>query len=95
METVPIRMDRRWLTQFQERLETDQGWSDPEGFELALEAAKAQQIPDFDSLRCQAFLQGFTPLPHQLETARRVLGRCTAGRFWPMKSDWVKPSKLD
>ncbi len=74
METVPIRMDRRWLTQFQERLETDQGWSDPEGFELALEAAKAQQIPDFDSLRCQAFLQGFTPLPHQLETARRVLG---------------------
>nr|WP_309862459.1 SNF2-related protein [Desmospora profundinema] len=54
--------------------EVDSGWSTWERYRLAVEAAEAQRIPDFDTLRCLPHLQGFTPMPHQVETARRVLG---------------------
>lgn len=74
MEWIPIRMDRRWLERFMERAETDSGWSTWERYQLAREAAEAEQIPEFDTLRCLSHLQGFTPMPHQVETARRVLG---------------------
>ncbi|PTX55000.1 helicase-like protein [Melghirimyces profundicolus] len=74
METIPIRMDRRWLNEFEERMETDSGWSTWDRFRLALDAAEAQKVPDFDTLRSLSTLQGLTPLPHQVETARRVLG---------------------
>lgn len=73
METVPIRMDRRWLNDFQKHMESDRGWTSWERFELALEAAKTQMIPDFDTLQSLEHLQDFHPLPHQVETARRVL----------------------
>ncbi|MFD1426540.1 DEAD/DEAH box helicase [Kroppenstedtia sanguinis] len=73
MESVPIRMDRRWLNDFLQRVETDSSWSTWKRFQLALEAAEAQRIPDFDTLRSLGLLQGVTPLPHQVETARRVL----------------------
>ncbi|OYD09876.1 DEAD/DEAH box helicase [Paludifilum halophilum] len=74
MKSVPIRMDRRWLNTFQNHMETDSGWSTWERFQLALEAAESQIIPDFDTLQCLRSLQGFEPLPHQIKTARRVLG---------------------
>ena len=73
MQSVPIRMDRKWLGQFQERVETDTGWSTWEWFQLALEAAEAQAVPDFDTLQCLNALTGFTPLPHQIDTVRRVI----------------------
>lgn len=74
MNSVPIRMDRTWLKSFQNHLETDSGWSTWEQFQLALEAAQAQAITDFDILQCLHTITGFTPLPHQIETAKRVMG---------------------
>ena len=73
MQSVPIRMDRKWLGPFQERVESDTGWSTWEWFQLAVEAAEAQAVPDFDTLQCLNTLTGFTPLPHQTATVRRVI----------------------
>jgi SNF2 family DNA or RNA helicase len=73
VRSVPIRMDRTWLRPFLKRVETDTGWSSWEWFQLALEAAEAQAVPDFDTLRCLKALSGFTPLPHQIDTVRRVI----------------------
>ncbi|PTM58469.1 DEAD/DEAH box helicase [Desmospora activa] len=74
MEWIPIRMDRRWLETFIKQAETDSEWSTWERYQLAMEAAEAERIPEFDTLRCLSHIQGFTPMPHQVETARRVLG---------------------
>lgn len=74
MDWPPIRMDRSWLEAFMKQVESDSGWSTWERYQLAVDAAYAQRIPDFDTLRCLPYLQGFTPMPHQIETARRVLG---------------------
>ncbi|MFC4078272.1 DEAD/DEAH box helicase [Salinithrix halophila] len=73
MDSVPIRMDRRWLNDFQRHIEEDSGWTTWERFKLALEAADLQRVPDFNTLRCLEHIMGFTPLPHQIETTHRVL----------------------
>jgi SNF2 family DNA or RNA helicase len=74
MESVPIRMDRRWLNHFITHIEQDNGWTTWDRFQLAVEAAQAETVPEFDTLQCLKVLHGFTPLPHQVDTARRVLG---------------------
>ncbi|REK64098.1 MAG: ATP-dependent helicase [Cohnella sp.] len=40
---------------------------------MAWEAEEARRVADFHELQCLRLLPGFTPLPHQTETARRVL----------------------
>lgn len=90
MESVPIRMDRRWLNDFLERVETDSGWSTWERFRLALEAAEAQQIPDFDTLRSLGLLQGVTPFPIRWKPPAAYWGKCAGVPSWRMKSVWGK-----
>lgn len=71
---IPIRMDRTWLNQLEDNLAKDKGWSSWEQFQLAMEAAEAQQIPSFETIQCLKHLQGFQPLPHQMDVVKRVLG---------------------
>ncbi|SFS59058.1 DEAD/DEAH box helicase [Marininema halotolerans] len=75
MESLPIRVDRTWLNDFLKNMEQESGWSTWERYRLALEAAELQCIPDFDTLRCLEYVTGFEPLPHQIETAQKVLGQ--------------------
>lgn len=42
-------------------------------FQLAVTAAHAQMVDDFNRLLCLEHVQGFQPLPHQVQTAERVL----------------------
>ncbi|WAH38988.1 DEAD/DEAH box helicase [Alicyclobacillus dauci] len=42
-------------------------------FQLAVTASRARMAPTFESLLAMDHIHGFTPLPHQIETAGRVL----------------------
>lgn len=70
---IPIRMDRTWLRQLHENIEHDQGWSNWDLFQLAVEAAEANQVPSFDTIQCLKHLHGFQPFPHQLDVVKRVV----------------------
>jgi SNF2 family DNA or RNA helicase len=73
MHSPPIRFDRTWLQSFLTQAETDQNWSTWERFQLAVEATEKKIIPSFESIQCLKQIQGFEPLPHQIEVARRVI----------------------
>jgi SNF2 family DNA or RNA helicase len=73
MHTLPIRMDREWLHQFLKRIETDNDWANWERFQLALEAAETEIIPSFESIQSLKQIQGFRPLPHQIDVVKRVI----------------------
>ncbi|MCS1350712.1 DEAD/DEAH box helicase [Mechercharimyces sp. CAU 1602] len=74
MDSVPIRFDRSWLHPFYDCVETDGGWSSWERYQVALTAAELQLVRDFNHLKCLDTIQTFTPLPHQIEAAQRVIG---------------------
>lgn len=71
--TIDIRIDRTWHSGFLERLEQDGPWSGKDLFHLALEAEKQLLIPEFNKLAAPAHLPGLTLLPHQAETAAKVI----------------------
>lgn len=73
MQSPPIRFERSWLNQFQQCIETDSGWATWSRFQLALEAAETQMVPSFESLQSLSQVQGFQPLPHQIEVTQRVI----------------------
>ncbi|WP_044640454.1 DEAD/DEAH box helicase [Risungbinella massiliensis] len=73
MQSLPVRFDRTWYQDFQTCLEQDQGWSDWNRFQLALDAAKAELIPSFDTIFSLQQIYGFDPLPHQIDVVKRVL----------------------
>lgn len=73
MTSIPIRFDRTWWQPFYERVQRDGPWDSWELFQLAIQAEKHLCVPSFDDLRCLTQLTQFEPLPHQVETARKVL----------------------
>lgn len=73
MKSLPIRLDRQWFTSFEKLVEQDVGWSSWQQFQLALEAAETQVIPSFDSIQSLQQIQGFEPLPHQIDVVKRVV----------------------
>jgi len=73
MFTLPIRMDREWLSPFLKRADSDTDWSNWERFQLAVEAAEAEMIPTFESIQSLKQIQGFEPLPHQIDVVNRVI----------------------
>jgi SNF2 family DNA or RNA helicase len=73
MRFLPVRFDRKWYTPFAQRVEQDAEWVSWERFQLAMEAARAELVPTFDCIQSLNQIQGFEPLPHQIDTARRVI----------------------
>jgi len=69
----PILIDRRWRESFESRAERNGPWDDWTMFRLAVEAETASLVPSFDTMLCLSRLSGFSPMPHQIETARKVL----------------------
>ncbi|MGZ9585994.1 DEAD/DEAH box helicase [Paenibacillus marinisediminis] len=57
----------------QARIDRNGPWDDWTLFQLAYEAEQAKVIHRFDELQCLTHLSQVEPLPHQLETAQKVL----------------------
>jgi SNF2 family DNA or RNA helicase len=72
-EHVDIHFDRTWFERLNERLERNGPWDDWALYQLAYEAEQALKIASFDDLQCLSHLPRLTPLPHQIETAKKVL----------------------
>ncbi|MCU9600342.1 DEAD/DEAH box helicase [Pallidibacillus thermolactis] len=68
-----IHFDDSWIETFLHKLEQDGPWSNWNLYNLALEAEKNLIIPDFHGLQAPKFLPELKPLPHQIETAQRVI----------------------
>jgi len=73
MAEIPITFHKQWIDGLKERMEKDGPWHHPELFHLAWEAEEAQAVKDFHELQCLRYLSELNPLPHQIETANRVI----------------------
>jgi SNF2 family DNA or RNA helicase len=70
---IPIYFNHDWLSIMENKIKADGPWDKQEFFQLALEAAKSLLVPEFNSLACLAHLTHFTPYPHQIEAALKVI----------------------
>ncbi|MFD1135472.1 SNF2-related protein [Paenibacillus urinalis] len=70
---VPVHFNQNWLSELDTRLNKGGPWGDYRLFELAVKAEEASLVPSFDDIQCLKHLHDLTPLPHQIDTARRVL----------------------
>jgi len=70
---VPLHIDRSWLEQLNNRLDKGGPWGDWRLAQLAIQGEEARLVTSFDELQCLKHLQGLSPLPHQLDTTRKVL----------------------
>ncbi|MFD1176685.1 DEAD/DEAH box helicase [Paenibacillus puldeungensis] len=70
---VPIEFDKSWFEDLAARQEKGGPWDDWKLFNLALQAETASLVTSFEEMQCLNHLQNVTPLPHQTETARKVL----------------------
>ncbi|WP_232436931.1 DEAD/DEAH box helicase [Paenibacillus senegalimassiliensis] len=65
--------DRNWFSELTTRQQKGGPWDDWKLFNLALKAETASLVTSFEEMQCLKHLQDVTPLPHQTETARKVL----------------------
>ncbi|WP_150275466.1 DEAD/DEAH box helicase [Paenibacillus tepidiphilus] len=70
---VPLSFDRNWLQDLEGRLDKGGPWGDWRLARLALQGEEAGLVTSFEELQCMKHLSGLSPLPHQLDTARKVL----------------------
>lgn len=72
-DQLQLHFDREWLTDFDQRVRNGGPWDDWTLFQLAYEAEESSLIPSFDELQCLRHLGSLTPMPHQVDTAKKVL----------------------
>ncbi|MBA9086257.1 SNF2 family DNA or RNA helicase [Fontibacillus solani] len=70
---VPIAFQNGWYEDLDNRLNKGGPWDDWNLFNLASQAESATLVTSFEEMLCMKHLQSVTPLPHQTETARKVL----------------------
>jgi len=70
---LELKFDRSWFAELRNRVENNGPWDSWEMHRLAFEAAERTLVARFDELQCLKHLTGFEPMPHQIETARKVL----------------------
>jgi len=70
---VELRVDRSAFEELERRLEHNGPWDNWTLYQLAWEAEQAMRVGDFHELWSLRMLPRLTPLPHQTETAKRVL----------------------
>ncbi|WP_342576676.1 SNF2-related protein [Paenibacillus sp. FSL M8-0142] len=70
---VPLQMDRSWLDDLEGRLEKGGPWGDFRLSQLAVEGELSRLVTSFEELQCLKHLGDLSPLPHQTDTAKRVL----------------------
>lgn len=70
---LDVHVDQSVFEQLHERLERNGAWDDWTLYRLAYDIEQDTLIDSFDDLQCLRHLTAFTPLPHQIETAQKVL----------------------
>jgi len=71
--TIQINFDQTWNEELLKRTNDDGPWANWELFQLALEVEQHSIIPEFEGLQAPKHLSDLTPLPHQLEVAKKVI----------------------
>ncbi len=72
-EHVEIHFDREWFELFQQRVGQNGPWDDWQLLKLGYEAEGLELVRGFDDLQCLTHLSRLEPMPHQLDTAKKVL----------------------
>ncbi len=70
---VDLHIDRSAFEELDRRAQRNGPWDDWTLYQMALEAEQTELVTDFHALQCVKSLPCFEPLPHQVETARKVL----------------------
>jgi len=70
---VELHIDRGVFEELDRRAQRNGPWDDWTLYQMALEAEETELVTDFHDLQCVKLLPCFEPLPHQVETARKVL----------------------
>ncbi|GGF70039.1 helicase [Paenibacillus albidus] len=70
---VPLSFDRGWLQELEQKLDKGGPWGDWRLTRLGIQGVQSGLVTSFDELQCLQHLTGLSPLPHQLDTAHKVL----------------------
>ncbi|MFC3748596.1 DEAD/DEAH box helicase [Paenibacillus sp. GCM10012306] len=70
---VPLSFNRNWMQDLESKLDKGGPWGDWRLSQLAVQGEKATLVSSFDELQCMKHLSGLSPLPHQIDTAHKVL----------------------
>lgn len=70
---VELHIDRSAFEELDRRAQRNGPWDDWTLYQMALEAEETALVTDFHALQCTKLLPRFEPLPHQVDTARKVL----------------------
>jgi SNF2 family DNA or RNA helicase len=70
---VPISFDHEWQDSFLKSFEEDGPWANYDIYQLAYKVAQRTAVPSFHDLQAPSYLADLTPLPHQLEVAKKVV----------------------
>ncbi|WP_054958001.1 DEAD/DEAH box helicase [Paenibacillus dakarensis] len=70
---VPLHIDRSWLDNLENRLNKGGPWGDYRLSRLAVQGEESRLVTSFEELQCLKYIGSLSPLPHQTDTARRVL----------------------
>lgn len=70
---VPLHIDRSWLEDLEGRLGKGGPWGDWRLSQLAVQGEQSRLVTSFEELQCLKHIGSLSPLPHQTDTARRVL----------------------
>lgn len=71
--TLQINFDDSWNDQLLKRISDDGPWANWELYKLAIEVEQHNIIPEFEGLQAPKYLSDLSPLPHQLEVAKKVI----------------------
>jgi SNF2 family DNA or RNA helicase len=72
-ELVNVHFNRDWCVELAARSSRNGPWDQWELARLGVEAMESRLVHSFDQLQCLPHLPHLTPMPHQIDTARRVL----------------------
>ncbi|MFD0869923.1 MULTISPECIES: DEAD/DEAH box helicase [Paenibacillus] len=72
-DRLQLYFDRGWMEDWQSRMDRNGPWDSWTLYQLAVEAEKAALISSFDELQCLAHTTQLEPMPHQIDTAKKVL----------------------
>lgn len=70
---VDLQCDRSWFEELQNRITRGGPWDDWTLYQLTMEAEQAKRIESFEQLLSLRSLPSFEPMPHQINTARKVV----------------------
>jgi SNF2 family DNA or RNA helicase len=72
-DQLHMHIDRSWLPIFEDRVQSGGPWDDWTLYQLAYEAEESRLISSFEELQCLSRLEQLTAMPHQIDTAMKVL----------------------